>query len=227
MNKKIILNLLLCVCLTSCSPVVSPQSGVDETISNNVDETTENSEADTKITYYEKLVNELQQELLEIKTALYANRVEYESKIEALEMQLVTSSPSNPSQNDEIDSDTIEADFLYDVIDNQIVITTYIGKKNNIEIPKTIKGYPVTKIGESAFANHANVKSVSIPDGMKEIGWFAFRGCIGLCRITIPSSVISIGYDAFQYCNQNLTIQCSIDSYARLYANSYGIAVIE
>ena len=44
-------------------------------------------------------------------------------------------------------------------------------------------------------------KNVTIPDGVTEIAWSAFHGCIGLQSITIPDSVKEIGKDAFEGCD--------------------------
>jgi len=41
----------------------------------------------------------------------------------------------------------------------------------------------------------------SIPDGVSEIGFDAFGGCMKLESIEIPDSVVRIGADAFEYCN--------------------------
>ena len=39
-----------------------------------------------------------------------------------------------------------------------------------------------------------------IPDGVTEIGNYAFSNCKSLTSITIPDSVTSIGYNAFSFC---------------------------
>lgn len=43
-----------------------------------------------------------------------------------------------------------------------------------------------------------------IPDSVKEIGFEAFAGCVGLTKIKIPNSVKIIAYEAFSGC-KNLT----------------------
>jgi uncharacterized repeat protein (TIGR02543 family) len=64
-----------------------------------------------------------------------------------------------------------------------------------VTIPSTVKS-----IGDLAFVNCENLKSVSISSGVAKIGYGAFSGCRGLTNITIPDSVSNIGYGAFESC---------------------------
>ena len=41
---------------------------------------------------------------------------------------------------------------------------------------------------------------VVIPEGVTEIGWYAFEGCISLKSVVIPCSVTDIGNAAFKDC---------------------------
>ena len=50
------------------------------------------------------------------------------------------------------------------------------------------------------------LKSVTIPESVKVIGWHAFGGCISLKSITIPESVKGIGEDAFEGCESLTSI---------------------
>lgn len=56
----------------------------------------------------------------------------------------------------------------------------------------------VTSIGEMAFSNCIDLKSVIIPDSVTSIGYGAFDGCVGLKSITLPDSVTCIGDRAFE-----------------------------
>ena len=63
----------------------------------------------------------------------------------------------------------------------------------------------VTKIGESAFASLA-FKEIILPDGVTEIGRWAFWGCASLNNITIPDKVKSIGASALKKCTSLASI---------------------
>ena len=60
-----------------------------------------------------------------------------------------------------------------------------------------------------------------IPDGVTEIGMFAFSGCTSLATVTIPASVKTIEQGAFEYCFNIKTVQykgtlaqwCEMDDY--------------
>ena len=92
---------------------------------------------------------------------------------------------------------TAEASFEFDAATGTII--KYIGTETEVVIPDTINGTAVTGIGESAFEG-SSVTSVEIPEGVTEIGAYAFTSCEALKRINIPGSVTSIGNDAFVYC---------------------------
>ena len=92
-------------------------------------------------------------------------------------------------------------DYEYSVLnDGTVEITDYNGSAEKVDIPKTIDGKTVTKIGVSDFEDCTNFKSITIPDSVTEIGWNAFSGCKRLISITIPDSVTWIGSCAFQDC---------------------------
>lgn len=67
-----------------------------------------------------------------------------------------------------------------------------------IEIPATHKGKPVTVIGEVGFASCNSLEYVYIPNTVKEIRAGAFRGCWN-ADMNIPDSVETIGEGAFFY----------------------------
>lgn len=74
----------------------------------------------------------------------------------------------------------------------------------NVVIPSTYRGLPVTAIYSSGFSNCTNMKSIVIPDSVTEIGQLSFTACKSMKSIIIPDSVTKIGNHAFALC-QSLT----------------------
>lgn len=92
--------------------------------------------------------------------------------------------------------------FTYRITeDNELIITglteaAQADKKNRIlTIPKNIGNYSVEGIADGAFAG-VPLTSVSLPEGLLEIGRGAFYGC-NLYEIVIPASVRYVGPRAF------------------------------
>ncbi|MBO4877685.1 MAG: leucine-rich repeat protein [Ruminococcus sp.] len=70
----------------------------------------------------------------------------------------------------------------------------------DIRIPPDIGGIPVIRICEGAFEGNDHITSVIIPEGVAEIGYFAFDNCYKLTDVSLPSSLRIIGKDAFCGC---------------------------
>ena len=99
----------------------------------------------------------------------------------------------------------VQAQWLYTTNAGAITISGYTGPDVAIGIPSTINGLPVTTIGDgSTLQGLQNVTSVTISNGITQIGMYAFYGCGDLKSILIPTSVTNIGYEAFYGCT-NLT----------------------
>ena len=128
-------------------------------------------------------------------------------------------------------SDTFVGDIWYDFDSNTLTAqVTYCGDGFNSEwdeysgaitIPASVthkgKTYSVTGIGDHAFRQCSNLKSVTINSygsKIKRIGNDAFRGCSSLTSVSIPNSVTSIGDEAFYSCSSlnKVTIPNSVTS---------------
>ncbi|MDR0444204.1 MAG: leucine-rich repeat domain-containing protein [Treponema sp.] len=70
---------------------------------------------------------------------------------------------------------------------------------SEISIPAVYQNLPVTEIGSQAFFRCRTLKSVVIPDGVKNIGDRAFS-CTGLTSIVIPKTVEKFGNSIFAEC---------------------------
>lgn len=88
-------------------------------------------------------------------------------------------------------------------------------KTKLIQCPRGIKSVTipnsVKNISPRAFELCRNLTSVTIPNGVKNIGEEAFYGCTALKSVTLPNSVESIGSGAFEAAGlTNITIPQSV-----------------
>ena len=131
--------------------------------------------------------------------------------------------PDNEIWYTTISDEILNADFS-EVFGSEVISNTYENGKGVIKLEK-----PITKIGDHAFNGYSRIsynalKSISLPNSVKIIGYSAFywqdnlteislgnsvetisdeafRECDGLKTIAIPASVTSIGKLAFRNCN--------------------------
>lgn len=77
--------------------------------------------------------------------------------------------------------------------DNEYITIISCDKSvETVNIPSSINGVSVKKIGENAFSNCSELTEITIPDSVKSIGESAFAECYALDKITIknPDCVI-------------------------------------
>ena len=70
----------------------------------------------------------------------------------------------------------------------------------NITVPDSVDGIPVTEIGSNAFKNMLSLVSVTLPDSIKTISPCAFEWCSHLESIEFGNSLETIGMCAFYHC---------------------------
>ena len=79
-----------------------------------------------------------------------------------------------------------------------------LGNLKDVVIPKQIRvgyqRYEVTGVGANAI-NDKLIETVTIEDGVKQIGLKAFKGCSNLKKIDIPSSITYLDIQAFEDCD--------------------------
>lgn len=91
-----------------------------------------------------------------------------------------------------------EIEYEYYVENGKAVLTEYLGDSKNVVVPSEIDGYIVEKL-EGTFCDNRKIKKVEIPEGIKSIGEKTFYGCENLKNVSIPYSVSELGPFAFAY----------------------------
>lgn len=76
----------------------------------------------------------------------------------------------------------------------------------NIYIPSTYQGLPVSNISYAAFMGCSNILSITIPESVTYIEACAFYNCTNATTISVPNSVTCIEYSAFFNCSSLTSI---------------------
>nr|MCR4901358.1 leucine-rich repeat protein [Butyrivibrio sp.] len=98
-------------------------------------------------------------------------------------------------------NENIEDDvFSYETSNGKLSITGYSGKSEYIEIPESINGLPVIALSEYVFAFNEDIKRVTIPESVTNIGRRAFYDCKALESIELSTNITEIGEAAFAGC---------------------------
>ncbi len=99
--------------------------------------------------------------------------------------------------------------LIFEHTEHGAVLTGVNGAPVHAIVPDTDSGQPVCAIGRYAFAQHRQLKSVTLPDSVSAIGDHAFYNCRNLEQLTLHHGIESIGDGAFKNCEalRRITMQ--------------------
>lgn len=87
-------------------------------------------------------------------------------------------------------------DFIYEIVDESVIITGYTGSETAVVVPSQIDGLNVEKISDNTFKDNKNITAVTVSSGVKDIGASAFENCTSLATISLPDTIIHMGEKA-------------------------------
>ncbi len=93
-----------------------------------------------------------------------------------------------------------ENDFFYVVEEDSAIVVAYTGEDTSLTIPSKLGGYPVVSVAFGNFYannNRGEITAVTLPESVKAIGEGAFYEWYNLKTINLPSKIRNIGPDAF------------------------------
>ena len=103
----------------------------------------------------------------------------------------------------------VTAQFEYKLDDNNQIIelncTNASDLTGDITVPATLDGKTVVALGKVAFQNATNITGVTLPDSVKEIGLWAFKGCSNLSSVNL-NKLEKISSSAFENCPSLKTV---------------------
>ena len=77
----------------------------------------------------------------------------------------------------------------------------------DVTVPSRLNGRTVTVLGDRLFYDARLVSSVTVPEGVTQIGYSAFSGMHGLSSVSLPSTLTSLGQSVFSGCRSLRTIE--------------------
>ena len=118
-----------------------------------------------------------------------------------------------------------EGDYEFaDLSDGTVEITGYTGNDISIKIPGTLAGKEVSSIGEAAFKNNKEIKSVEIPKSVTSLQYMSFDSCDELMDVSFEgeSRLKSIEKYAFFYCTnlKNVALPNGIEKIGEVQFNT-------
>ncbi|MEE1014035.1 MAG: leucine-rich repeat protein [Clostridia bacterium] len=127
-----------------------------------------------------------------------------------------------------------DGDWEFQLLDNEVKITGYIGEGGDVVIPETLYGAPVTKVDIKAHSSNNFSKATSLvfpstvkditgewyfgdwggnvlekvvfPEGVETIDEYSFNGC-KITSLVFPSTLKRIGRNAFSGCELLTSVQ--------------------
>ena len=93
--------------------------------------------------------------------------------------------------------DDIEEDYDYVIENGEAHIFKYRGSENDVVIPESLDGSPVTYVSRRAFAGKT-VVSLTLPETVKSIENFMINNTLE--RIDLPSGITELSADCFRDC---------------------------
>ena len=103
------------------------------------------------------------------------------------------------------------------LIVNGVLKSYDTGKQKDVVLPSG----KFTKIDSGCFKNNTTMESVSIPEGVTEIGFAAFSGCYNLKSVQLPKSLVKIEQSAFLDCVSLEEITFPENSRLELYQSAF------
>ena len=100
----------------------------------------------------------------------------------------------------------IGSGLLGSVRSNGIHIVRRLRKQEEVTVPESVLGIPVSEINSDAFRGDGTLRRVDIPGSVKAVGDSAFYNCDKLEEASLAEGVETVGNTAFGACNSLKTL---------------------
>lgn len=87
-----------------------------------------------------------------------------------------------------------DGDWEFQLLDNEVLITSYLGADSNVVIPETIYGCPVTNMNGGTFMRK-EITSITFPSTMKRIPAQCFNSPVGNSKGVLEEIILPEGVE--------------------------------
>ncbi len=118
-----------------------------------------------------------------------------------------------PEMHKDVEVDGVTYMLNFNPNGDRTAVAMYVADtiSSTLALPRIIKGYQLTEIGENCFKDNERLISVNIPLGVTSIKRYAFSGCVNLASVMLPTSLRGIYYKAFSNCSKLSSISIPSD----------------
>ena len=93
----------------------------------------------------------------------------------------------------------VSGDFIFTVWYGTVGLSGYTGSGSDVTVPSTVKGYPVTSIWSYAFDGADTIKTLTVSEGIKDLGAYSIYNMQNLRVLNLPSTVYAEEPGSDQY----------------------------
>ena len=97
--------------------------------------------------------------------------------------------------------DKRQGDFTYRIAGENVTITGYDGRADELKIPAFIAEKAVNKIGKKAFLSRKSLLKVILPETIEIMEEWAFAYCSSLQSVLLPKKKMEFGKGVFFHCD--------------------------
>ena len=91
---------------------------------------------------------------------------------------------------------------------NKVTVTRFQGNAAEVRVPERIEETPVAAVGKKAFLSRKDLRRVTLPETLEELGDWAFAYCDNLLQVTLPGKRIRFGRAVFLECAKLEQLEC-------------------
>lgn len=92
------------------------------------------------------------------------------------------------------------------------ILTSYVGGESEVTVPGLYNEKPIKAIANMAFYGNTALRSVTVSNGVEQIGLSAFRDCAYLESVTLSASVETIEKNVFVGCDSLAQIKVDTEN---------------